>query len=106
MDGASAVVRTILAIDDVAQTMTFAGDVPQGAYARLMKANFDRLIRCGPFGKVILLRELFHRLDDGPADFFGVVGRGHQFRDRVGHAIDFPKTGKANARGNAGGVPG
>ena len=24
--------------------MTFAGDVPEGAYARLMKANFDRLI--------------------------------------------------------------
>jgi hypothetical protein len=24
--------------------MTFAGDVPEGAYARFMKANFDRLI--------------------------------------------------------------
>ena len=24
--------------------MTFAGDVPEGAYVRLMKANFDRLI--------------------------------------------------------------
>jgi hypothetical protein len=24
--------------------MTFAGDMPQGVYARLMKANFDRLI--------------------------------------------------------------
>ena len=24
--------------------MTFAGDMPEGAYARLMKANFDRLI--------------------------------------------------------------
>lgn len=24
--------------------MTFAGDVPQGAYARFMKANFDRLV--------------------------------------------------------------
>jgi len=24
--------------------MTFAGDVPEGSYARLMKANFDRLI--------------------------------------------------------------
>ena len=24
--------------------MTFAGDIPQGATARLMKANFDRLI--------------------------------------------------------------
>jgi hypothetical protein len=38
------VVRTILAIDEKEQSMTFAGDVPEGAYARLMKANFDRLI--------------------------------------------------------------
>ena len=42
--GDTPVVRTILAIDRAAQTMTFAGDVPEGAYARLMKANFDRLI--------------------------------------------------------------
>jgi hypothetical protein len=38
------VVRTILAIDEETQSLTFAGDVPTGAYARLMKANFDRLI--------------------------------------------------------------
>lgn len=38
------IVRTILAIDEEEQTMTFAGDVPMGTYARFMKANFDRLI--------------------------------------------------------------
>ncbi|HCN37679.1 MAG TPA: hypothetical protein DIS94_08220, partial [Bacteroidetes bacterium] len=38
------VVRTILAIDENAQSLTFAGDIPEGAYVRLMKANFDRLI--------------------------------------------------------------
>mgnify|MGYP002631359255 CR=1 FL=1 len=37
-------VRTILGIDEEAQSMTFAGDVPQGHRARLMMANFDRLI--------------------------------------------------------------
>lgn len=42
--GESPVVRTILSVDESAQSMTFAGDIPQGAYARLMKANFDRLI--------------------------------------------------------------
>jgi hypothetical protein len=42
--GETAVVRTILSIDETEQSMTFAGDVPEGAYARLMKANFDRLI--------------------------------------------------------------
>jgi hypothetical protein len=38
------VVRTILAIDEAEQSMTFAGDIPQGTHARFMKANFDRLI--------------------------------------------------------------
>jgi hypothetical protein len=38
------VVRTVLSVDEQNQSMTFAGDVPMGAYARLMKANFDRLI--------------------------------------------------------------
>jgi hypothetical protein len=42
--GETPVVRTILAIDEKEQSMTFAGDLPEGAYARLMKANFDRLI--------------------------------------------------------------
>ncbi len=38
------VVRTVLAIDEAAQSMQFAGDVPEGAFAQLMRANFDRLI--------------------------------------------------------------
>jgi hypothetical protein len=38
-------VRTILAVDEATQSMTFAGDVPQGYYAQLMCANFDRLIQ-------------------------------------------------------------
>jgi hypothetical protein len=37
-------VRTILSVDEEKQSLTFAGDVPEGTYARLMKANFDRLI--------------------------------------------------------------
>ncbi len=37
------VVRTILSIDEEKQSMTFAGDVPEGSRVRFMKANFDRL---------------------------------------------------------------
>jgi hypothetical protein len=37
-------VRTILGVDEKEQSMTFAGDVPEGSYGRFMKANFDRLI--------------------------------------------------------------
>jgi hypothetical protein len=40
----SQLVRTILSIDEKEDSMTFAGDIPQGCYARLMKANLDRLI--------------------------------------------------------------
>ena len=43
-DGGNGIVRTILSVDEREQSLTFAGDMPVGAYARLMKANFDRLI--------------------------------------------------------------
>ena len=37
-------VRTILAINEEGQSLTFAGNIPQDSYVRLMKANIDRLI--------------------------------------------------------------
>ncbi|HVS18828.1 MAG TPA: FIST N-terminal domain-containing protein [Planctomycetota bacterium] len=37
-------VRTILGVDESAQSMTFAGDMPEGHLAQLMRANFDRLV--------------------------------------------------------------
>lgn len=40
----TAVVRTILAVSEKDRSMTFAGNMPEGAKTRLMKANFDRLI--------------------------------------------------------------
>jgi hypothetical protein len=38
------VVRTILSVNEAEGSMTFAGDVPEGFFARLMRANFERLI--------------------------------------------------------------
>lgn len=37
-------VRTILGINEENKSLTFAGNMPEGAYAQLMKANHDRLI--------------------------------------------------------------
>lgn len=37
-------VRTILSIDEEANTMTFAGDVPEGAKVQLMRASYEDLI--------------------------------------------------------------
>ncbi len=42
--GGPQIVRTVTGIDEDRQAMTFAGDIPQGCVAQLMKANFDRLI--------------------------------------------------------------
>jgi hypothetical protein len=42
--GDKPLVRTILTIDEDAQSMTFAGDMPIGARARLMHASYDALV--------------------------------------------------------------
>ena len=39
-----ALVRTILGIDETTQSLTFAGDMPEGAVARLMRTSNDDLI--------------------------------------------------------------
>jgi hypothetical protein len=41
---APGIVRTILGVNEDEQSMTFAGDIPEGAKASLMRANVDRLI--------------------------------------------------------------
>lgn len=38
-------VRTILAVNEREQSLTFAGDIQEGTLAQLMKANFDRLVQ-------------------------------------------------------------
>lgn len=38
------VVRTILSIDEIHKSMTFAGDMPKGSLVRFMRANLDRVI--------------------------------------------------------------
>jgi hypothetical protein len=43
-EGSNALVRTVLAVDEAHQSLTFAGDVPQGGVARLMRASMDKLV--------------------------------------------------------------
>lgn len=38
------VIRTILSINEEEKSLTFAGNIPEGVYARLMTANLDKLI--------------------------------------------------------------
>jgi hypothetical protein len=44
IEGKEKLVRTIININEADQSMTFAGNMPEGSKLRLMKANFDRLI--------------------------------------------------------------
>ncbi|HSU69026.1 MAG TPA: FIST C-terminal domain-containing protein, partial [Tepidisphaeraceae bacterium] len=43
-DPTRGIVRSVLGIDRERQTMTFAGDVREGSYARLMRGSTDRLV--------------------------------------------------------------
>jgi len=69
-----AVVRTVLAVNEAEQSMTFAGDIPQDARVKLMRANFDRLID-GAYSAALMTRA--HGLDDGDLAVIAIscVGR-------------------------------
>jgi hypothetical protein len=57
------IVRTILAVDRDKRSLTFAGDVPEGWSAQLMRGNFDRLSR----GAADAARQATEGLADGQA---------------------------------------
>lgn len=80
-------VRTILAVDEAQGSMTFAGDVPEGAYVRLMKANFDRLID----GAAEAARASRERLDVAPAELailISCVGRKLVLKQRIEEEVE------------------
>ena len=43
-DEKSAIVRTVVGVNEKEKTMIFAGDVPEGYIAQLMRGNFDNLV--------------------------------------------------------------
>ncbi|MGA2830972.1 MAG: FIST N-terminal domain-containing protein [Streptosporangiaceae bacterium] len=43
-DGGEKIVRSILAVDETAQSLTFAGDIPQGSTVELMRSTRDWLV--------------------------------------------------------------
>jgi hypothetical protein len=67
-------VRTVLAVDEQKQSMTFAGDIPQGSYAQLMKANFDRLVN-GAATAAEIVNKNAHETSDTLAIAISCVGR-------------------------------
>jgi len=55
-EGSVQVVRTILGVSEDDQSMTFAGTMPEGVKAQLMKANFERLVD-GASGVASMIKE-------------------------------------------------
>lgn len=79
-------VRTILGIDDRTGGMMFAGDVPEGAYAKLMKANFDRLIEGATSAAEASMRTAGH--SPQLALLISCVGRKMVLKQRVEEEVE------------------
>ncbi len=86
-DQQGGLVRTILAVDEEQQSLTFAGDVPQGAYAQLMKANFDRLID-GALGAAKVSYEAIGATTPDLAILISCVGRRMILRQRIEEEVE------------------
>jgi hypothetical protein len=80
-------VRTILAVSETDQSVTFAGDVPEGSYSRLMKANFDRLID-GASEAARNSKALVGSVPSDLAILISCVGRKLVLKQRIEEEID------------------
>jgi hypothetical protein len=86
-DSKEVLVRTILSIDNEAQSLTFAGDVPVGSKIRLMKANFNNLIDAA---SVAAEMSFDHALDTKPdfALLISCVGRKLILKNRIDEEVE------------------
>ncbi|MEW6734540.1 MAG: FIST N-terminal domain-containing protein, partial [Acidobacteriota bacterium] len=75
-------VRTILGINEEQQSVIFAGDIPQGALAQLMTANFDHLIQ-GAAGAARIASEKINPVHQSLCIAISCVGRRLLLKDRI-----------------------
>ena len=85
--GETGVVRTILSVNEMDQSMTFAGDVPEGAYARFMKANFDRLID-GAVGAAHATSQGLGAVSPNLAILISCIGRKLVLKQRIEEEVE------------------
>jgi hypothetical protein len=81
------VVRTILGIDEETQSLTFAGDIPEGSYVRFMKANFDRLID-GASGAARTSYQAIGSVEPDLAILISCVGRKMVLKQRIEEEVE------------------
>ena len=85
--GETPVVRTILNVDEAQQSMTFAGDIPEGGHVQLMKANFDRLID-GANGAAVTSHHAIGSLSAELAVLISCVGRKLVLKQRIEEEVE------------------
>jgi len=86
-DSETALVRTILSVNEADGSMVFAGDIPQGEYVRLMKANSDRLID-GAHGAAEMAKLSLRNLNPDLAILISCVGRKLVLKQRVEEELE------------------
>lgn len=86
-DEAAGVVRTILSVSEADGSLTFAGDVPEGSYARLMKANVDRLID-GAVGAARISQQAVGGRSPDLAILISCVGRKLVLKQRIEEEVE------------------
>ena len=80
-------VRSVMVVNEEDQSMTFAGDMPEGGYARLMKANFDRLVD-GAAGAAQAGYEMLGSVEPELAVLISCVGRKLVLKQRIEEEIE------------------
>jgi hypothetical protein len=86
-DDGQGVVRTILSVDEQQKSMTFAGDIPQGGTAQLMKTNVDDLVD----GATAAAEASLKGLDDARPDLallVSCVGRKLVMKQRIEEEVE------------------
>ncbi len=86
-DSDDGVVRTILAVDEENQSMTFAGEMREGSYVRLMKANFNRLVD-GAMGAAETSLQAINGANPELAILISCVGRKMVLKQRIEEEIE------------------
>lgn len=85
-DGDDPLVRTILNIDEESKSLTFAGNIPKGSYAQLMKANFESLIEGASDAATLSLKKTTHKPD--VAILISCVGRKLVLNQRIEEEVE------------------
>ncbi|MBK9358730.1 MAG: FIST C-terminal domain-containing protein [Bacteroidales bacterium] len=80
-------VRTILSVSEKDGSMTFAGDIPEGDYVRLMKASFEKLVG-GAFTAAELSGTSLGDTDPDLAILISCVGRRLVLKQRVEEEVE------------------